>query len=84
MSEAIPYFVADRATSNFGKTSSQLSGVDLHFRLRLQFHWNIVGCGTPQQLRPMCPHVRRTLPTTHYLFDSGLARWNWDSLLDFT
>ena len=51
------------------------------------FHWDMAGRGTLQQSRPMCPHIRRTLPTTHHLvrswFNSVLTHWHWDSLLDF-
>ena len=55
------------ATLNFGKLlinfleSISISSWDL------RFHQNMAGCGTPQQSRPMRPHIWRALPTTHYL-----------------
>ena len=60
-----------RATLNFGKTSNQLVGVNFKLQLRLlvllEHGWSWL---TPRQSRPMCPHKRRALPTTHsFLFN---------------
>ena len=38
-----------------------------------KFHQNMASRGTPRQLGPMCPHIRRALLTMHYLFDSVLT-----------
>ena len=53
------------------------------FSQDFRFRWNMADHGTPWRLRPMCPRIRRALPTTHYLFDTVHTRWHWESLLDF-
>ena len=37
-----------------------------------RIHWSMAGRGTPRQLRPTCPHITRTLSTTHHSFHTPL------------
>ena len=72
----------------FGKTSGWLPGVNSISSWDFLFHRNIAGRGTPRQLRPMCPHKRRALPTTHtdtctILFDPVLTRWHLGLIIGF-
>ena len=67
----------ERLPVNFQESIS-ISGWDF------QGHRNVAGLGTPWQLKPMCPHIRRALPTTSSLVQhTNLTHWHWDSVLDF-
>ena len=72
-----PLRILERLPVNFQESIS-ISGWDF------RFHWSMAGRGIPWQSRPMYPHIKRALPTTHhlYLFDtqSSLTCWHWDSL----
>ena len=55
-----PLYVFERFPVNF-REPMPFSSQDF------QFHWNMAGCGIPQQWRPLCPHIRRALSITRYL-----------------
>ena len=76
------HFHGSKWSSDWNLGNIQCCG---HFKFwrDFQLHQNVAGHGTTQQSRPMCPHIRRALPTTHILFNSVLTCWDWDSLLNF-
>ena len=71
-------------TLKFGKTSGQLPGVDIHFRLRLPVSSEHGWSWDTRTIKTHVPiYIRGALPTMHHWYDTVLTRWHCNSLLDF-